>query len=159
MASNSKLKVEKKREETMMEILFEFQGNRSIINCRKSKILSSIEDSLAELVPQTSASESLAGVEVHTLQSSRHSGKLRGKLGTNHYYLLQRYVKEWEAFVNVDNIDQVKNRDTLTVARVPTLPNVTAPPGGLSLLASTTEQSQTELAHTKVRTIALALVI
>lgn len=73
--------------------------------------------------------------------------------------LLQRYVKEWEAFVNVDNIDQVKNRDTLTVARVPTLPNVTAPPGGLSLLASTTEQSQTELAHTKVRTIALALVI
>ena len=119
-----------------MEVLLEYQGIRSILNCKRSKIVESIQNNLAELVVlRTSASNS--ALEVHTLQSRR---KVRGKskLGTK-YCLLQRYVKEWNTFINVDSIEQVKNRDILTIA-----PTVTGP-GGLS-----PTKSQTELAETKV---------
>ena len=100
--------------EKEIEILFEYQGHRSILKCKRSKILESIEKSLVDLVglPQSSASP-VTAVKVHTLQSSR---RVRGKPGKK-YYLLQRYVKDWSAFINVDSLEQVRNRDTLTIAQ------------------------------------------
>lgn len=99
------------KETKEIEILFEYQGHRK---CKRSKILESIEKSLVDLVglPQSSASP-VTAVKVHTLQSSR---RVRGKPGKK-YYLLQRYVKDWSAFINVDSLEQVRNRDTLTIAQ------------------------------------------
>ena len=111
MTDTSRTK-EKKKE---IEILFQYQGHRSIVKCKRSKILENIEKSLVDLVglPQSSASPETA-IKVHTLQSSR---RVRGKPAGKKYYLLQRYVKDWSAFINVDSIEQVRNRDTLTIAR------------------------------------------
>ena len=110
-----------------MEVLFEYQGIRTILRCKRSKIAEKIENNLAELavLPQTSASAAESALEVHTLHSIRI---VRGKpkSGTK-YYLLQRHVKEWNAFINIDNTEQIKNRDILTV-----VPFVTGGAGGIS---------------------------
>ena len=83
----------------LFSLLFEYEGMRAILNCKRSKIAKNIESNLAELaaLPQTSASES--ALEVHTLQSIR---TVRGKSKSSgiKYYLLQRYVKEWNTFIN-----------------------------------------------------------
>jgi len=104
MASSSRGTKMKKEE---MEVLFEYHGIRTILNCKRSKIAENIENNLAELaaLPQTSATES--ALEIHTLQSIR---TVRGKSksgGTK--YLLQRFVKEWNTFINVDSMEQIKN--------------------------------------------------
>ena len=120
-----------------MEVLFEYQGLRSIVKCKRSKILESIGSELSEEIsatlPHTSALES--AVEVHTLQSSRRARVKRGgrrpKPGIR-YYLLQRYVKDWKAFINVDNTDQLKNRDTLTVVELVDEGVSTLPPLSIS---------------------------
>ena len=122
-------------------MLFEYQGIRTILHCKRSKIAEKIENNLAELavLPQTSTSAAESALEVHTLHSIRI---VRGKpkSGTK-YYLLQHYVKEWNTFINVDNTEQIKNRDVLTV-----VPFVTGGAGGISSAIN----SQTELAETKV---------
>ena len=127
----------KKDEMDALSLLFEYEGMRAILNCKRSKIAKNIESNLAELaaLPQTSASES--ALEVHTLQSIR---TVRGKSKSSgiKYYLLQRYVKEWNTFINVDSMEQIKNRDILTVVQ-------TVTSGGLSSV-----NSQAELAQTKV---------
>ena len=102
-----------------LKVLFEYQGHRSILKCKRSKILEDIGKGLADLThigldPQTSASESV--IEVHTLQSRRRVlGKPKPGVKC---YLLQRYVKDWKTFINIDSIEQIKNLDTLTVQHV-----------------------------------------
>ena len=139
MTDTSRTK-EKKKE---IEILFEYQGHRSILKCKRSKILENIEKSLVDLqlgglLPQSSASPEPTAIKVHTLQSSR---RVRGKPGKK-YYLLQRYVKDWSAFINVDSIEQVRNRDTLTIAQTVVLTDSTN--------GAACSESKTESADRKV---------
>jgi len=117
-----------------MEVLFEYQRIWTILNCKQSKIAENIENNLAELaaLPQTSASES--ALEVHMLQSFR-TVRRKSKLGRTKY-LLQHFMKEWNTFINVDSMEQIKNWDTSTVV----------PTGGLP----SSINSQAELAQPKV---------
>lgn len=112
-----------------IEVLFEYQGHGTILKCKRSKLLESVENTMVEIVglPQSSAS-SETDIKVHTLQSSR---RVRGKAG-NKYYLLQRYVKEWSTFINVDDVMQVRNRDTLTIAQTAVLNSTNEQPNNVS---------------------------
>ena len=102
-----------------MQFLFQHQGHRGILKCERSKILENVRETLHDLggLPHSS-STSASAIEVHTLQSNRKAAVLRkqAECGNKSYYLLQRYVEEWKTFINVDSLEQLKNRDTLTVA-------------------------------------------
>ena len=56
-----------------MEALFQYQGIRTVLHCKRSKIAEKIENNLAELavLPQTSASAAESALEVHTLHQGR----------------------------------------------------------------------------------------
>ena len=93
-----------------IEVLFEWQEYRNIIKSKRSQLLDKITENLACVAGQSD-------VQVHTLQSSR-KGTPRGKQKKSQY-LLQRYINDWKTHVNVDSIDQVKNRDCLTIMAKP----------------------------------------
>ena len=82
-----------------IEVLFEYQGHRSVIKSKRSQLLDKITQNLICVggLPQSSTSAQSDMAEVHTLQSSRQA---RGK--ERNYYLLQRYVKDWKTYINVD---------------------------------------------------------
>lgn len=103
----SKLKGKQNKNE--IEVLFELQESRNIIKSKRSKLLEKITENAISITGQSD-------VQVHTLQSSRKAGS-RGK--QKKPYLLQRYINEWKAYVNCDSIDQVKNRDWLTITAQP----------------------------------------
>ena len=108
---DSKLKSQRDKE---VEVLFEYQGHRSVVKCKRSRLLEYLERDLSQFVglsPQTALMKPSMQdrASVYTLQSMRKGGG--GKRPARTTYLLQRHVKDWETFVNVDNIDQVKNRD------------------------------------------------
>ena len=91
-----------------MEVLFdhEWQEYRSIIKSKRSEMLDRITETFVSFSGKRD-------IQIHTLQSNR---KAKGKQGK---CLLQRYVNNWKAYINVDNIDlsQVKNRDSLTITQ------------------------------------------
>ena len=118
-----------KQQEKEIEVLFEWQGNRSIINAKQSELLDRITEIFATFSGQN--------VQIDTLQSSRKvTGGKFAKQGK--YLLLQRYVDNWKTYVNVDSIHQVKNRDTLTVTQ-------------LSTLSSTSTESRSQSPQSKTK--------
>ena len=119
----------KKQQEKEIEVLFEWQGNRSIINAKQSELLDRITEIFATFSGQN--------VQIDTLQSSRKV--TGGKFAKQGKHLLQRYVDNWKTYVNVDSIHQVKNRDTLTITQPSTLSSM-----------STESRSQSSQSKTKV---------
>ena len=145
-----------------MEVLFEYQGHRSVVKCKHSRLLEYLERDLSQFVglsPQTALMKPSMQdrASVYTLQSMRKGGG--GKRPARTTYLLQRHVKDWETFVNVDNIDQVKNRDRLTVVQTNTSsPSSSHNPSAHSPRASTAT-TKFAAAATKVSYIAYILAI
>ena len=112
-----------------IQVLFQHQGHRSVLKCKRSNLLENVQKTLLDLggLPHSSSSEPAADTEVHMLQSNRKAAVRRKPADMyKSYYLLQRYVEEWSTFVNVDSIEQVKTRDTLTVEK--TVGLLTKPP-------------------------------
>ena len=90
--------------ENLIEVLFHWQDHRSVIKSKRSELL----DRITEIFVSFSGKED---VQIHTLQSSRTAK------GKQRKYLLQHYVTSWKAYINVDSIDQVKDRDNLTITQ------------------------------------------
>lgn len=119
-----------KQQEKEIEVLFEWRDNRSIIKAKQSELLDRITEIFATFSGQDA--------QIHTLQSNR---QVTGKVTKQGKYLLQRFVHNWSTYVNVDSINQVKNRDILTITQ----------PSALSSTSTATEsRSQTTLSKTKV---------
>ena len=101
-----------------MEVLFQYQGHRCTLKCKRSVMREKVEEALITLqagLPGSSA-QSASRIEVHTLQSIRKPAtKKKHKDENKSIYLLQRYVSGWKVFVNVDNAAQIRNRDVITV--------------------------------------------
>lgn len=87
-----------------IEVLFHWQNHRIAIKSKRSELL----ERITEIFVSFSGKED---AQIHTLQSSR---KAKGK---QRKYLLQHYVTSWKAYINVDSIDQVKDRDNLTITQ------------------------------------------
>ena len=105
-----------------MEVLFQYQGRRCALKCKRSVMLDKVQEALISFqasIPGSSSQSASCTIEVHTLQSLRKPGSTKNKKrGENRsIYLLQRYMADWKFFVNVDNIPQVKNRDVITVTQ------------------------------------------
>lgn len=120
----------KRRQDNELEILFEWQAYRSIIISKRSQLLERLTEVLASFSGKRE-------IQIHTLQTSRKPSK--GKQGI---FLLQRYVSNWKTYVNVDSIDQVKNRDSLTIITQPSV---------LSTLSDSSTESPASQSKTKVR--------
>lgn len=100
----SKKRPQNREQNDEIEVLFEWREHRSIIKSKRSQLLDKVTDNFICLAGQSD-------VQVHTLKSSRQA---RGK---EKKYLLQRYVQEWKAYINLDTIEQVKNRDCVTIVQ------------------------------------------
>jgi len=108
-----------KRTEKEMEIVFEYQGSRLDIKCKRSVMKSKIEDALIGLqasLPGPSSSQANlvqpTALEVHTLQSIKKVSKKR--LNNKCLYFIQRCVPDWKGYINVA---QIKNKDVVTVVK------------------------------------------
>ena len=86
----------------------EWRDNWSVISAKRPELLDRINK-----IFQPSLNRTHADCRIHTLQSSRlaTAKQPKGK------YLMQRYVESWKTYVNVDNIQQIGNRDTLTITQ------------------------------------------
>ena len=99
-----------KQQDNEMEVLFQWKNYRSIIKSKQSELLDRITEIFVSFSGRRDPGRD---VQIYTLQSSR---KAKGKHDKNSVqYLLQRYVNNWKAYINVDSIDQVKDRDNLTI--------------------------------------------
>ena len=122
MASSVIRPASKRTTEKEIEIVFEYQGNRLEVKCKRSVMKSKIEDALisiqTSLSGPSSAQANLAqptALEVHTLQSIKKVSRKR--LNNKRLYFVQRYISDWKGYINVDSTAQIKNKDVVTVVK------------------------------------------
>ena len=86
----------------------EYNKSFTTIRSRRSNILLKVAEEL----------KMLSGADIVVLTiSSRNRQARSGTLGSQ-YYLLQRWMDTWDTYVNVDSIEQLQDRDKLTVCKV-----------------------------------------
>ena len=87
-----------------LEVLFEYEGCRKVLQLTRSDVCSRISKELCGL--------GLSGAKVSFTSSTPSSAE------TN--FFLQRYSKQWDTFLNITSIDQICQKDRLTVVAKPT---------------------------------------
>jgi len=96
----------------------EYNKSFTTIRSRRSSILLKVAEEL----------KMLSGADIVVLTiSSRNRLARSGTLGSQ-YYLLQRWMDTWDTYVNVDSIEQLQDRDKLTVCKVTTELQPRVPP-------------------------------
>jgi len=92
--------------EHRIQVTFKYNGTEEIIKSKPSKICGRVET----LLYTDSLHDEKNVLGVFTL-----SCKMRP---CTEHYILQRWIKKWKIFVNVDSVDQIKHMDTLRVRKV-----------------------------------------
>ena len=91
-------------QDRMVEVLFEYKGSRRVLCFEVSTVCDRVEQELRDLgvtEPNVNLSAGLA-------ESDNHSS-----------FFLQKWCSKWEAFINVESIDEIHGNDRLTVVRKP----------------------------------------
>lgn len=92
--------------ESVVTVLFEFKGSRTELDITPSNICTAIEEELGQMG---------FGGAVVTLSSKICDGP-------DHFFI-QRWCKKWDAFVNLNHIRELKERDKITVTPNPSNPS------------------------------------
>ena len=79
-----------------LEVLFEFENSRRRIVAKKSEVRAAIEKELTRFGPPVNV---------------RYSGEC----GSSNAYLLQRWSTTWHNFIDVEDENDIEDRDRLTV--------------------------------------------
>ena len=92
-----------------IEVLFTYRGHRSVINANRNRICKEVEQHL-EI---SKACTSCARVVLNTITSDDLSGSSSGL----DIYFLQRWSSTWDTYINVKDINEVQDRDWVTVTK------------------------------------------
>ena len=100
-------------EEGLVHVLFEYQGSKRALTLSPNLVCEAVTTELARF-----------GKDGIVVKLSNAPSSSRDSTTGRVVYLLQKWSTTWEAYIDVERVDDIKDKDRLTAVRMPASPKV-----------------------------------